>query len=132
MDYKSNVPSIITGMDIQELVPPDATLFYFFGADYIDPEYLYYARRRGMLSHFDNISNDYVAKVFETHKWDPQNTYLLALGYRGRPDLKARLFDRLDKYDLNYLGTTYDRGLLYKITPKKPAAQPNQTSAKGG
>ena len=118
MSYSGNAASIATGIDIQELVPADGYLFYFFGADYIDPEYLYYARRRGVLSSFDNMNEDYIKTIITTHGWDPQNTYLLALGYRGRADLKEKLIGQLDKHDLKELGTTYDKGVVYRLSPK--------------
>ncbi len=118
LNYEGNQPSIETGKDLQELVPPEATLFYFFGADYINPEYLYYARRRGVLHHNDTAANDLIEKTIRDHKWDPDNTYLLALGYRGRPDMQQQLRERVDKYDLKEIGTTFDKGVLYKISPK--------------
>lgn len=118
MSYTGNVPSITTGMDVQELVPADGYLFYALGADYINPEYVYYARRRGVLTSFDNMTNDYVGTIIATHRWNPQETYVLGLGHRGRPDLREKLARQLDKYDLKELGTTYDRGVVYKLSLK--------------
>jgi hypothetical protein len=118
LDYQGNKASIETGLSLQELVPADATLFYFHGADYINPEYLYYARRRGVLSDLVNARNAFIEKTEREHKWDPTNTYLLALGFRGRPNLQDQLRQQVDKYDLKEVGTTLDNGVLYKITPK--------------
>lgn len=120
LNYEGNQASIETGRSVQELVPADATLFYFHGADYINPEYLYYARRRGVLSDLVNARNAFIEKTEREHKWDSQNTYLLALGFRGRPDRQEQLQQQIDKYDLKEVGTTYDNGVLYKITPKAP------------
>ena len=118
LNYGQNAASVATGIDIQELVPADGYLFYFIGDDSVNPEYLYYTRRRGVLSSFDNVNNEYVGTIIATHKWDPQNTYMLGLGYRRRPDLREKLAGQLDKYDVRELGTTYDRGVVYKLTPK--------------
>ncbi len=99
-------------------MPDDGYLFYFRGADYIDPEYLYYVRRRGVLSDLVKAENGFVGQTIRDHKWDPNNTYLLALGFRLRPDQQEKLKQRLDKYDLQEIGTSYDNGIVYKITPK--------------
>ena len=118
LNYEGNQGSIETGRSLQELVPADGTLFYFHGADYINPEYLYYARRRGVLYDLANARNDFVEKIIKTHHWDPGNTYLLALGYRVRPEYVERLKQQLDRYNLTQIGTTYDNGIVYKISPK--------------
>jgi hypothetical protein len=118
LNYDGNQGSVKTGINLQELLPADATLFYFHGADYINPEYLYYARRRGVLYDLANAHNDFVEKIIKTHHWDPGNTYLLALGYRVRPEYVERLKQQLDRYSLKEIGTTYDNGIVYKITPK--------------
>jgi len=118
LNYEGNQSSIETGKNLQELVPADGTLFYFEGADYINPEFLYYARRRGVLYDLANAHNDFVEKIIKTHHWDPGNTYLLALGYRVRPEYEERLKQQLDRYNLRQIGTTYDNGIVYKISPK--------------
>jgi len=123
LSYSENQASVGTGKSLQELVPVDATLFYFHGADYINPEYLYYARRRGVLSDLVNARNVFIEKTLREHKWDPGNTYLLALGFRGKPNLQEQLRQQIDKYDLKEVGTTYDNGVLYKITPKELIAK---------
>jgi hypothetical protein len=118
LSYEGNQSSIRAGMDLQELVPADATLFYFQGVDDINPEYLYYTRRRGVVYDFANARNDFVANIIKTHHWDPDNTYLMALGYRVRPDYLERLKQQLDRYNLTLIGTTYYNGIVYKIGPK--------------
>jgi hypothetical protein len=64
------------------------------------------------------MTNDYVGTIIATHRWNPQETYVLGLGHRGRPDLREKLARQLDKYDLKELGTTYDRGVVYKLSLK--------------
>jgi hypothetical protein len=118
LSYNGNNGSVETGKNLQQLVPADGYLFYFHGADYIDPEYLYYARRRGVLYDLAKAENGLVGQTIRDHKWDPDNTYLLALGFRLRPDRQQTLKQGLDKYDLKEIGTTYDDGVVYKITPK--------------
>jgi hypothetical protein len=118
LNYEGMKPTAMTGLDVQELVPNDGYLFYFLGADYTDPTYLYLARRRGVLSNLSNINEDFIGRTIRDHKWNPDNTYLLALGYRSRPELREAMRQRLDKYELKEIGTTYDNGVLYKITPK--------------
>jgi hypothetical protein len=118
LNYEGNQGSIETGWNLQQLMPAEATLLYFHGADYIDPEYLYYVRRRGVLYDLANAHNDFVENIIKTHHWDPGNTYLLALGYRVRPEYVERLKQQLDRYDLTQIGTTYDDGIVYKISPK--------------
>ena len=49
----------------------DGYLFYFIGADYVNPEYLYYARRRGVLSHINQADNDFVGKTIKEHNGIP-------------------------------------------------------------
>jgi hypothetical protein len=93
-------------------------LLYFHGSYFIYPEYLYYTRRRGVLSDLVNAKNAFIEKTEREHKWDSQNTYLLALGFRGRPDRQEQLRQQVDHFDLKEVGTTYDNGVLYKITPK--------------
>ncbi|MGB6394915.1 MAG: hypothetical protein WBF73_04445 [Bradyrhizobium sp.] len=118
LSYNGNYASIEAGRSLQQLVPDDGYLFYFHGADYIDPEYLYYVRRRGVLSDLVKAENGFVGQTIRDHKWDPNNTYLLALGFRLRPDQQEKLKQRLDRYDLQEIGTSYDNGIVYKITPK--------------
>jgi Dolichyl-phosphate-mannose-protein mannosyltransferase len=118
LNYNGNNGSVETGKNLQQLVPADGYLFYFHGADYIDPEYLYYARRRGVLYDLVKAENGLVGQIIRDHKWDPDNTYLLALGFRLRPDRQQTLKQELDKYDLKEIGTSYDDGVVYKITPK--------------
>jgi len=118
LSYNANYASVEIGRSLQQLVPAGGYLFYFHGADYINPEYLYYARRRGVLSDLVKVENGFVGQTIKDHKWDPNNTYLLALGFRIRPDQQEKLKQKLDKYDLKEIGTSYDDGIVYKITPK--------------
>ena len=91
-------------------------LFYFIGADYINPEYLCYARRRGVLSDIVKAENGFVGQTINDHKWNPDKTYLLVNAIRLRPDQQEKLKQRLDKYDLKEIGTSFDNGILYKVT----------------
>jgi hypothetical protein len=118
LNYNGNRISIETGKSLQELVPANGYLFYFHGADYISPDYLYYARRRGVLSNIDSADNDFVAKIIKDHKWDPGETYLLANAVRLSPQQQRKLKERLDKYDLKEVGTALDNGIVYKLTPR--------------
>jgi hypothetical protein len=118
LNYNGNSASVETGKSLQQLVPDDGYLFYFHGADYINPEFLYYARRRGVLYDIVKAENGLVGQTIKDHKWDPDKTYLLALGFRLRPDQQEKLKQKLDKYDLRAIGTSFDNGMVYKITPK--------------
>jgi MFS family permease len=118
MNYNGNKIMIETGKSVQELVPANGYLFYFHGADYINPEYLYYARRRGVLAHIDRADNDFVNKTIKDHRWDPGETYLLANAVRPSPLQQERLKARLDSYDLKEIGTSLDHGIIYKLSPK--------------
>ena len=118
LNYNGNNGSVQTGKSLQQLVPDDGYLFYFHGADYIDPEYLYYARRRGVLYDLVKAENGLIGQTIKDHKWDPGKTYLLALGFRVRPDWQEKLKQKLDQYDLKEIGTSYDDGVVYKITPR--------------
>jgi hypothetical protein len=118
MNYDSSRISAETGKSVQELVPPDGYVFHFLGADYVTPEFLYFDRRRGVLSNIENADNDFVSKIIKDHKWDPTNTYLLANSIRLLPLQQEKLKERLDKYDLKEVGTSYDNGVVYKLTPK--------------
>ena len=118
MNYNGNRIMIDTGKSVQELVPVDGYLFHFLGADYVTPEYLYYDRRRGVLANIDTADNDFVSKTIKDHRWDPTNTYVLAVGVRRIPAQLERLKARLDKYDLKEVGTTLDNGTVFKLTPK--------------
>ena len=118
MNYNSNKITIDTARSVQELVPANGYLFYFHGADYINPEYLYYTRRRGVLSNISNADNDFVIKTIKDHRWDPTETYLLALGVRVLPQQLEKLKERLDKFDLKEIGTSLDNGVIYKLSPK--------------
>jgi hypothetical protein len=118
LNYNGNRASLDTGKSIQELVPANGYLFYFHGADYVNPEYLYYTRRRGVLSNIDQADNDFVDKVMKEHRWDPGETYLSANAIRLQPAQQERLKARLDKYDLKEIGTSLDNGIVYKLIPK--------------
>jgi len=118
MSYNGNKASIETGKSLQELVPANGYLFYFHGADLMNPEYLYYARRRGVLADIFTADNDFVGQTIRDHRWDPDNTYLLAKAIRLLPDQQEKLKARLGKYDLKELGTSLDNGIVYKIVPK--------------
>jgi hypothetical protein len=118
MNYDGNKISIESGKSVQELVPVDGYVFHFIGADYVTPEFLYYDRRRGVLSNINNAGNDFVGKIMKEHRWDPNNTYLLANAIRLQPVEQQRLKERLDKYELKEVGTSLDNGVVYKLTPK--------------
>ena len=118
MDYNGNRIMIETGKSVQGLVPANGSLFYLHGADYVNPEYLYYARRRGVLSNINQADNDFVGKTIKEHRWDPSETYLLANASRLQPQLQERLKARLDKFQLKEIGTSLDNGVVYKLTPR--------------
>jgi hypothetical protein len=118
LNYNGNSASIETGKSLQELVPADGYLFYLVGADYVNPEYLYYARRRGVLSNLGTADNEFVSQTIRDHHWDPNNTYLLANAIRLLPDQQEKLKARLGRYELKELGTSLDNGIVYKIIPK--------------
>jgi hypothetical protein len=118
LNYIGNKISIETGKSVQELVPANGHLFYFLGADYVSPDYLYYTRRRGVLANISNADNDFVTKTMKDHNWDPGETYLLANAIRLQPQQQAKLKARLDKYDLKEIGTSFDNGIVYKLTPR--------------
>jgi hypothetical protein len=118
MNYDGNQITIESGKSVQELVPVDGYVFHFIGADYVTPEFLYYDRRRGVLSNINNADNEFVGKIMKEHRWDPNNTYLLANSIRLQPLEQQRLKDRLSKYDMKEVGTSLDNGIVYKLTPK--------------
>ena len=118
MNYNGNKITIDSGKSVQELVPADGYVFHFIGADYNTPEFLYYDRRRGVLSNIDLADNDFVTKIIKDHRWDPDKTYLLANGFRLMTEQKEKLKQRLDKYDLKEVGTSLDNGVVYKLTPR--------------
>jgi hypothetical protein len=118
LNYRENEPSVEVGKSLQDLIPNDGYVFYFQFADYINPEFLYYVRRRGVAADVANADNDYVAGVIKDHKWDPENTYLLALGMRDKPSTLATLKKRLDNYNLREIGTAYNSSIVYKVLPK--------------
>ncbi len=118
MNYNGNRIMIETGKSVQELVPANGSLFYLHGADNVSPEYLYYARRRGVLSNINQADNDFVGKTIKEHNWDTRETYVLANAIRLQPQQQERLKARLDKYQLREIGTSLDNGVVYKLTPK--------------
>jgi hypothetical protein len=118
LNYAGNKITIGTGESVQELVPPNGYLFYFLGADYVDPEFLYYMRRRGVLSNISKADNEFVTRIIKDHRWDPSETYLLANSIRKLPQEQEKLKNRLDKFDLKEIGTSLDNGIVYKITPR--------------
>ncbi|HWX31260.1 MAG TPA: hypothetical protein VNZ53_27950, partial [Steroidobacteraceae bacterium] len=118
LNYTDNKIMVDLGKGVQELVPANGYLFYFIGADYVDPEYMYYTRRRGVLANFSQSDNDFVGKIMRDHKWDPGETYVLANSIRLRPGQQEKLKQRLDRYDLKEVGTAVDNSVIYKLTPK--------------
>jgi hypothetical protein len=118
LNYTDNKIMVDLGKGVQELVPANGYLFYFIGADYVDPEYMYYTRRRGVLANFSQSDNDFVGKIIRDHKWDPGETYVLANSIRLRPGQQEKLKQRLDRYDLKEVGTAVDNSVIYKLTPK--------------
>jgi hypothetical protein len=118
LSYSWNKPLILTGKSIQELVPENAYLFYFHGADYVDPEYLYYARRRGILANIEAAENTMIAKIIKEHGWDANNTYVLANAVRLWPDRQEKFKEKLSNYELREVGTSLDNGIVYKLVSK--------------
>jgi hypothetical protein len=108
LNYGGNKVSIETGKSLQELVPANGDLFYLVGADYVNPEYLYYARRRGVLANIGTADSDFVSQTIRDHRWDPDNVYLLANAIRLLPDQQEKLKARLGRYDLKEVGTSLD------------------------
>ena len=118
LNYEINKPGIEIGKSVQELVPADGYVFYVQAADITNPEHLYYARRRGILANIDATDNAFVSQIMRDHRWDPDNTYLLANAIRLLPGQQDKLRARLDKYELRELGTAFDKGIIYKLIPK--------------
>jgi hypothetical protein len=118
LSYSWNKPLILTGKSIQELVPENAYLFYFHGADYVDPEYLYYGRRRGVLMNITAAGNAVVANIIKGHAWDANNTYVLANAIRLLPNEQEILKEKLSNYELREVGTSLDNGIVYKLISK--------------
>lgn len=119
LNYNGNRAGIEIGKDLQDLVPGDGYVFYLQPADVTNPEHLYYARRRGVLANIDAADNAFVSQTIRDHRWNPDNTYLLANTIRLLPGQQDRLKARLDKFDLRELGTSFDRGIVYKLVPKE-------------
>ncbi len=119
LNYNWNKILILTGKSIQELVPENGYLFYFHGADYVDPEYLYFARRRGVLANIAKADNAMVAGIIREHKWDPNNTYVLANSTRLKPEDQETLKGKLSNYELREIGTSIDNGIVYKLVGKQ-------------
>jgi hypothetical protein len=119
LNYNGNRAGIEIGKDLQDLVPGDGNVFYLQPADVTNPEHLYYARRRGVLANIDAADNAFVSQTIRDHRWNPDNTYLLANTIRLLPGQQDRLKARLDKFDLRELGTSFDRGIVYKLVPKE-------------
>jgi hypothetical protein len=71
-----------------------------------------------VLANLDTADNAFVGQTIRDHRWDPDNTYLLANAIRLLPDQQDKLKTRLDKYELKELGTSFDRGIVYKLIPK--------------
>jgi hypothetical protein len=118
LNYRENEDSVLVGKSLQDLVPNEGYLFYFQFADYVNPEFLYYVRRRGVAADVANANNDYVGRIIKDHKWNPENTYLLALGMRDKPSTLETLKKRLDKYELREIGSAYNKSIVYKVLPK--------------
>jgi hypothetical protein len=118
LNYNENKASIEIGKSLQELVPANGYVFYCDREDLINPEFLYYARRRGLLANINTTDNEFVSQAIRDHHWDPDNTYLLANEVRLRPGVLERLKAGLNKYDLRELGTSLSNGIVYKLVPK--------------
>jgi hypothetical protein len=118
LNYNENRVGIALGKDLQDQVPADGYVLYLQDADVINPEYLYYARRRGVLSNINATDNVFVSHMVKDHRWDPDNIYLLAHAIGLRPEQQAKLKARFDKYELREIGTSFNKGLIYKLIPK--------------
>jgi hypothetical protein len=118
LNYNGNRAGIEIGKDLQDLVPGDGYVFYLQPADVTNPEHLYYARRRGVLANIDAADNAFISQTIRDHRWNPDNIYLLAHTLRFLPVQLDRLKARLDKYELRDIGTSFDRGIVYKLVPK--------------
>jgi hypothetical protein len=118
LNYDGNRTGIEIGKSLQELVPPDGNVFYLQAADVTNPEYLYYARRRGVLANINTTDNAFVSQTMRDHRWDAGNAYLLADAVAALPGQQDKLKARLDKYELRELGTAFDKGLIYKLIPR--------------
>ena len=119
LNYNGNRAGIEIGKDLQDLVPGDGYVFYLQPADVTNPEHLYYARRRGLLANIDVVDNAFVSQTIRDHRWNPENLYLLATTIRLLPGQQDRLKARLDKFELRELGTSFDRGIVYKLVPRE-------------
>jgi len=118
LNYNGNRTGIEIGKDLQDQIPRDGYVLYLQDADVTNPEYLYYARRRGVLSNISTADNAFVSRTIKEHRWDPDNIYLLANAIGLLPGQQDRLRARLDKYELREIGTSFDKGLIYKLIPK--------------
>jgi hypothetical protein len=118
LNYNQNVASITIGRNLQDLVPESGYVFYFQFVESSNPEFLYYARRRGVAADISYANNDYVADFIRSRKWNPDEVYLVAVGARYKPDTLARLKQRLDRYDLKEVGSAYDKSIVYKVLAK--------------
>ena len=118
LNYNGNRTGVEIGKSLQELVPADGYIFYLQAADVTNPEYLYYARRRGVLANINTTDNAFVGKTIKDHRWDPDNAYLLADAIGLLPEQQTKLKARLDKYELREIGTSFNKGLIYKLIPK--------------
>ena len=115
-----------TGKSVQEIVPINGYLFHLIREDYTTPEYLYFDRRRGALVYIEKMDNDFASKTIKDHKWDPTETYVLALGTRSKPAEQQKLRTRLSKFDLQEVGTTPDNGVVYKLAPRDQLIEARQ------
>jgi len=118
LNYRGNRMSIEIGKSLQELVPADGYVLYLTDEDVSNPEYLYYARRRGVLANFNTTDTRFVSQTVKDHRWDPDNTYLFADAIRLLPNKQDQLKLRLDRYELRELGTSAGRGIVYKLIPR--------------
>jgi hypothetical protein len=118
LNYNENEASRMIGKNLQDLVPDAGYVFYFQFVESTNPEFLYYARRRGAASHIDNANNEYVSNIVKTHHWNPDEVYLVVVGARYKPDTLSALKQRLGRYNLREIGTAYEKSVVYKLVPK--------------
>jgi hypothetical protein len=118
LNYDVNRAGIEIGKSLRELVPSDGNVFYLQTVETTSPEYLYYARRRGVLANIDTIDSAFVSQTMRDHRWDADNVYLLADAIRAFPGQQDKLKTRLDKYELREIGTAFGKGLIYKLIPR--------------
>jgi hypothetical protein len=56
--------------------------------------------------------------MVKEHRWDPDNIYLFADAIRQVTVQQDRLKARLDRFEFREIGTSANRGIVYKLIPK--------------